>query len=313
VSEFGAAFYGYPLSTETVTLVRRPWTMPEEVAVPAIGDTIVPMEAGREIEWQVEGIGVTRDARALIEARWDRGCFVCVGLDPDWSRLPPFLKERALGAPASETARTPEAGRSAEARATVAFCNAITAATHDHVCAFKPNAAFFEALGTDGAWALAQVVGHIHDLAPDIPVIYDAKRGDIGSTNEGYIRHAFDQLGADAITVHPYLGQEALRPFLDRADKDIIILCRTSNPGGGEFQDLTTGGRPFYQAVAERVATSWNRNGNCAVVVGATYPAELEQVRRIVGDMPILIPVSGRKAAMSRRPSRPGRTAAAAA
>ena len=170
---------------------------------------------------------------------------------------------------------------------------AIVRQTRDLVCAYKPNAAFFEALGPDGAWALGRVIEEIRDLAPDVPIIYDAKRGDIGSTNQGYAHDAFDRLGADAITVHPYLGQEALRPFLDRAEKGIIVLCRTSNPGGGEFQDLAVGGTPLYRVVAEHVAASWNRRDNCAVVVGATYPDELLEVRRIVGDMPILIPGIG--------------------
>ena len=225
---------------------------------------------------------MTRNARSLLEARWDQGLFVSVGLDPDWARLPSVLK-----------AGVQDADRAAKARATLDFCTAIARATHAQACAFKPNAAFFEALGPDGAWALGEIVGRIREMAPAVPVIYDAKRGDIGSTNEGYVRHAFDDLGADAITVHPYLGQEALAPFLDRADKEIIVLCRTSNPRGGEFQDLETGGRPLYQVVAERVAAHWNRNRNCSLVVGATYPDELAAVRRIIGDMPILIPGVG--------------------
>ena len=226
-----------------------------------------------------------RNFRDLLEARWERGCFVCVGLDPVWERLPPVVKARAEA--------TAEATRSAAARATVDFCTAIVAATHDFAGAFKPNAAFFEALGADGAWAVERVMAQIRDIAPGLPIIYDAKRGDIGSSNEGYVENTFDRLGADAVTVHPYLGQEALRPFLERADKGVIVLCRTSNPGGGEFQDLPVGGRPLYQAVAERVASHWNGHGNCSVVVGATYPEELLEVRRIIGDMPILIPGIG--------------------
>lgn len=221
----------------------------------------------------------------LLEARWDHGCFVCVGLDPDWSRVPPLVKARAEAQHG--------AARSARARATVDFCSAIAAATFDYACAFKPNAAFFEAIGDDGHWALGEVIARLHDLAPDVPVIYDAKRGDIGSTNLGYVEDAFDRLGADAITVHPYLGEEALKPFLDRADRGTIVLCRTSNPGGGELQDLRVGGRPLYQTVAERVVGHWNRQGNCSLVVGATYPEELADVRRIAPDVPILIPGIG--------------------
>ena len=221
--------------------------------------------------------------RDLLERRWDAGRFVCVGLDPDWTKLPESIKA--------------EAGRgdddAARARAVVVFCEEIVEATADFACAFKPNAAFFEALGASGAEALGAVVRHIRTAAPDVPVIYDAKRGDIGNTNLGYAVDAFDRLGADAITVHPYLGREALQPFLDRADKGVIVLVRTSNPGGGEFQDLHVDGEPLYRVVARRVTQSWNRNRNCAVVVGATYPDELRAVRGIVGDMPILIPGIG--------------------
>jgi orotidine-5'-phosphate decarboxylase len=143
---------------------------------------------------------------------------------------------------------------------------------------------------------------------PDVPVILDVKLADIGNTNEGYAREAFDYYKADAMTVHPYLGKEALQPFLDRKDKGIFVLCRTSNPGAGEFQDrfvnltpaeidewgLMPGTRlPLYQLVAYRVSREWNTNDNCGLVVGATYPEELRQVRGIVGDMPLLIPGIG--------------------
>ncbi len=134
----------------------------------------------------------------------------------------------------------------------------------------------------------------IHTVAPDVPVILDAKDMDIGNTNTGYVRMAFEYCQADAITINPYLGMEAAQPFLDQKDKGIIVLCRTSNKGSGEFQDLLIkSDMPLYQYVASRVAKYWNKNGNCALVVGATYPNELAQVRRIVGDMPILIPGIG--------------------
>lgn len=186
----------------------------------------------------------------------------------------------------------------------VAFNEAIVEATHDLVCAYKPNIAFYEEQGDEGFAALHRTIRTIHAIAPNVPVILDAKRADIGSTNIGYVRMAFDYLGVDAITVHPYLGAEALKPFLDREDKGIIVLCRTSNPGAGEFQDLMvkcplahlefpSPEWPFYQHVAYRVMKYWNKNGNCAVVVGATYPDELREVREIVGDMPILIPGIG--------------------
>ncbi len=219
--------------------------------------------------------------RDLVEARWDMGRFLCVGLDPDWERLPRHLK----------------AGDGAEARAesVLDFCSAIVEATHDLACAFKPNAAFFEALGAAGAAVLARLMARVREIGPDIPVIYDAKRGDIGSTNEGYVRHAFDDLGADAVTVQPYFGGAALAPFLARRDKGVFVLCRTSNPGGGEFQDLAVGAGPerLYEAVARTVAAGWNGNDNCGLVVGATVPGELARVRALAGDMPLLIPGIG--------------------
>lgn len=215
---------------------------------------------------------------SLLEQQWAQGNFVCVGLDTDYSRIPAALKEH-----------TPVGD------ALFAFNRAIVDATHDLVCAYKPNAAFYEAQGDAGLHALQQTVRYIKQTYPHIPVILDAKRADIGSTNLGYVESAFDLLGVDAITVHPYLGQEALAPFLARKEKGIIVLAKTSNPGAGEFQDLLVGEarEPLYQVVARHVATRWNANGNCVLVVGAPYPAELKQVRAIVGDMPILIPGIG--------------------
>ncbi len=127
----------------------------------------------------------------------------------------------------------------------------------------------------------------------EMPIILDAKRGDIDSTNKGYIKYAFDYLGVDAITVHPYLGQQALKPFLERIDKGIFVLCRTSNRGAGEFQDLPVGKKTLYQVVAQKVVKEWNKKGNCMLVVGATYPEELVKVRKIVGEMTILVPGIG--------------------
>ena len=243
--------------------------------------------------------GHLRTFRDLLEARWDKGLFVSVGLDPVWGKLPDVIKTSVDG------------GRNTSSRADAiaAFCTAIVDATADLACAFKPNAAFFEAFGAPGAEALSAVIRHIRAVAPAVPVIYDAKRGDIGSTNQGYADHAFDELGADAITVHPYLGREALEPFLGRLDKGTIVLVRTSNPGGGEFQDLMVGDEPLYRIVAHRVAEGWDDNANCAVVVGATYPDELAAVRRIVGDMPILIPGIGAQGGDLRRTVEAGRDA----
>lgn len=162
--------------------------------------------------------------------------------------------------------------------------------TFDLVCAYKPNSAFYEGAGVSGLESLKKTIDYIHQKDPAMPVILDAKRGDIGNTNEEYAKAVFDELGADALTVHPYLGKEALQPFLNRKDKGIIVLVKTSNPGAGEFQDLMVDGKPLYQVVAEHVK-AWGEN--VGVVVGATYPEELKIVRDIVGDMPILIPGVG--------------------
>lgn len=213
-----------------------------------------------------------------LEHCWQKDTLVCVGLDSDYAQLPASVKQ----------------GRSVE-EALFVFNREIIDATHDLVCAYKPNAAFYEAQGNGGLQALVRTVQYIHETYPHIPVILDAKRADIGSTNIGYVAAAFDIIGADAITVHPYLGKEALAPFLARKEKGIIVLAKTSNPGANEFQDLPVGndGEPLYQVVARHVAQTWNANGNCAVVVGATYPEDLRKVRAIIGDMPILIPGIG--------------------
>ncbi len=131
-------------------------------------------------------------------------------------------------------------------------------------------------------------------MAPAVPLILDYKRGDIGNTNSGYIKYAFGYLNADAVTVHPYMGRESLQPFLDLKDKGIIVLCRTSNPGSGEFQDLMVEGKKLWQLVAEKVRDEWNGGGNCALVVGATYPEEMGEIRQLMGDnMLFLVPGIG--------------------
>src|SRR6266550_6048398 len=213
-----------------------------------------------------------------LEHCWKQENFVCVGLDSVYEQLPMKVKS----------------GSSIQ-EALFVFNRDVIDATHDLVCAYKPNAAFYEAQGEAGLRALMRTVYYIRETYPTIPVILDAKRADIGSTNLGYVKAAFDIIGVDAITVHPYLGKEALAPFLARTEKGIIVLAKTSNPGSAEFQNLPVGEsqEPLYQVVARHVATTWNSNGNCALVVGATYPAELKKVRTIVGDMPILIPGIG--------------------
>lgn len=184
------------------------------------------------------------------------------------------------------------------------FNKKIIEATQDLVCSYKLNTAFYEAIGHVGIKALKDTCDFINKKYPEIPIIIDAKRGDIGNTNNGYVQFVFTYLGADAVTVHPYLGEEAIRPFLECKDKGIIILCRTSNPGAGEFQDLLTSSiqscndrdnlvKPLYKIVAENVVNKWNTNKNCLLVVGATYPNELKQVRKIVGDMTLLVPGVG--------------------
>ena len=171
------------------------------------------------------------------------------------------------------------------------FNKKIIDSTHDLVCAYKPNSAFYEANGSDGIEELKKTCDYIRKNYPDIVLVLDAKRADIGNTNNGYVAFAYDYLNVDAMTLHPYLGREALQPFLARKEKGSIILCRTSNPGAGEFQDN------LYKKIAEHVAKSWNNNHNCALVVGATYPSELKIVRRIVNDMPLLIPGIGAQGA----------------
>jgi len=213
-----------------------------------------------------------------LRSAWQRNAsLLCVGLDPDPERFPLELRD------------SPDA--------IFTFCRSIVDATADLVCCFKPQIAHFAAHAAEDA--LGRLIAHIHEHHAGIPVILDAKRGDIGSTAQNYAIEAFDRYGADAVTVNPYLGRDAVLPFLERADKGVIILCRTSNPGAQDLQDLVVsserggGGRKLYQHVARTVAGEWNANGNCALVVGATYPEELADVRRRVGDMPLLVPGVG--------------------
>lgn len=209
----------------------------------------------------------------ISEISTENNSLLCIGLDSDINKLPFHIKGTD----------NPQYN----------FNKAIIEATYDLVCAYKPNSAFYEAQGEEGIRQLKQTVYFVKENYPKIPVILDAKRADIGNTNEGYVKFAFDHLGADAITLHPYLGKDALKPFLERRDKGLFILCRTSNSGAGEFQDLEIDGKPLYQVIAAKVAKDWNYNGNCGLVVGATYPKELDIVRHIVGNIPILIPGIG--------------------
>ena len=231
----------------------------------------------------------------MLRKLWAQNRVVCIGLDSDFEKIPEFVMYYAM----ENMAKTVGASvhQMAIEETMFLFNKSIIDATADLVCAYKPNVAFYEEQGVAGISALIRTIAYIKKRAPEVPIILDAKRADIGNTNRGYVQSAFEMYGADAITVHPYLGAEAMKPFLEQKNKGIIVLCRTSNPGAGEFQDLEVDGEPFYQVVARRVAENWNENGNCMVVVGATYPKELQEVRRIVGNMPILIPGVGTQGA----------------
>ena len=248
-----------------------------------------------------------RNFREMLEARWAESKFVCVGLDSDSGKLP------------SSAHRYLAQGDEEEkivAYIITPFNREIVEATKDIVCAYKTNLAFYTAHGSKGVAALRRSIMIINDIAPDIPVILDAKYMDTSNTNTGYVKMAFEYCGADAITISPYLGREAAKPFLDQEGKGIFVLCRTSNSGAGEFQDLHTltidpfeipegmmvsewmtflcqKSERLYERVARNVAHEWNHNGNCGLVVGATCPEELARVRKIVGDMPLLIPGIG--------------------
>jgi orotidine-5'-phosphate decarboxylase len=203
-----------------------------------------------------------------LEASWRRSnSLLCVGIDPDPERIP------------------------ASAGGIFEFCCEIVDATAAHVCAFKPQIAHFSASGEEHA--LASLIEHIHTNHPGIPVILDAKRGDIGSTAKMYAREAFVRYEADAVTVNPYLGGDSLTPFLDYEDRGVFILCRTSNAGSADIQALSCDGTTVARHVARCAAGEWNRNRNIGLVVGATWPEELAEVRNETGDMPLLIPGVG--------------------
>jgi orotidine-5'-phosphate decarboxylase len=228
---------------------------------------------------------------------------LCVGLDADFAKIPKRFLDMEF--PQFE------------------FNKWIIEETHEFVSAFKPNSAFYEARGDAGIRELKMTMEYLIKNHPNIVTILDAKRGDIGNTNNGYVEFIYNWLGFDAVTIYPYLGKEAVQPFLDRADKGVIILCRTSNPGAKDFQDLrvleetesqisalfspSAGdtladknfqelpplGKPLWQVISEKVSQEWNENKNCMLVVGATYPEEMKKIREIVGDMLFLVPGVG--------------------
>jgi orotidine-5'-phosphate decarboxylase len=207
-----------------------------------------------------------------LAASWERSnSLVCIGLDPEIERLP-----RDIAVQPSPIFQ---------------FNKAIIDATADLVCAYKPQFAHYAAYEAEDQ--LERTIEYIHRSYPGIPVILDSKRGDVGNTAVRYAIEAFERYGADAVTVNPYLGGDSLEPFLQYEDRGVIVLCRTSNPGGRDLQDLDVGGRKLYQVVADMAARYWNTRGNCLLVVGATQPRELAEVREIVGKMPFLVPGVG--------------------
>ena len=207
-----------------------------------------------------------------LDARWTKtNSLLCVGLDPNLDKFPSHLK--------------------GDDDAIFKFCTAIIDATHDLVCAYKPQIAYFAALSAEDQ--LAKIFDYTRMRYPDIPIILDSKRGDIGSTAAMYAQEAFVRYGADAVTVNPYMGRDSAQPFLDYADKGTILLCRTSNPGAGDIQDLVVDGQAVYERVASMISQQWNDNGNCCIVVGATWPEQMRDLRAICGDMPFLVPGVG--------------------
>ncbi len=207
-----------------------------------------------------------------LQDAWRRAdSMLCVGLDPDPGRMPAHLAGR------------PDA--------IFQFCSQIVDATAALVCAFKPQIAYFSAARAEDQ--LEALIAHIHNRHPGVPVILDAKRGDIGSTAEQYAREAFERYNADALTVSPYMGGDSIDPYLAWQDRGVIVLCRTSNPGGSDLQALEVQGEKLYERVARLAAGPWNRHGQLALVVGATFPAELARVRAIAPQLPLLVPGIG--------------------
>ena len=212
----------------------------------------------------------------LSAAERQNQSLLCVGLDPDPAKFPAHLR--------------------GDASRIYDFCAAIVEATADTVIAFKPQIAYFAAHRAEDQ--LERLMAHMRAVAPQVPVILDAKRGDIGSTAEQYAIEAFERYGADAVTLSPFMGFDSVQPYLKYEGKGAFLLCRTSNPGAGDLQDLVVTGddgtqRPLYQQVARTIARDWNGHGNCMLVVGATWPAQLREVRAIVGEMPFLVPGVG--------------------
>ena len=210
-------------------------------------------------------------AERLSEAQRSSGSLVCVGLDPDSRKLPADL--------------------AADSAPLYAFNRRIVDATFDIAAAYKPQVAFYSAAGAEEQ--LASSIRYIRERAPAALVILDAKRGDIGNTAEAYVREAFERYGADAVTVNPYMGADSVLPFLASKEYGAIVLCRTSNSGAKDFQDLSFDGLPLYRHVAAHAVTHWNQNGNLMLVVGATVPREMAELRAAHPHVPFLVPGIG--------------------
>ena len=211
----------------------------------------------------------------LRSAATQNNSMLCVGLDPEPARFPDTLR--------------------GDPRKMYDFCAAIVDATADLVCAFKPQIAYFAAHGAEDQ--LERLMQHLRANAPQVPVILDAKRGDIGSTAEQYAREAFERYGADAVTLSPFMGFDSIAPYLQYPGKGAFLLCRTSNPGGDDLQNQRLssieGGPLLYEHIAHLAQGPWNLNGQLGLVVGATYPAEIERVRALAPTLPLLIPGVG--------------------
>jgi orotidine-5'-phosphate decarboxylase len=226
-----------------------------------------------------------------LGARWSSAdSLLCVGLDPDPTRFPAHLRGRD--------------------DAIFAFCAAIADATARYACAFKPQIAYFASAGAEDQ--LESLLAHLRRSHPDVPVVLDAKRGDIGATAEHYAREVFERYGADAVTLSPFMGRDSIEPFLSYAGRGIFVLCRTSNPGGDDLQMLDVGGEPLYARVARLASSQWNRGGQLGLVVGATYPAELARVRAIAADLPLLVPGIGAQGGDVQASVQAGQTAGGA-
>ena len=227
----------------------------------------------------------------LSAAQRTNNSLLCVGLDPDLAKMPAHLQGKS--------------------DAVFEFCSAIVDATADLACSFKPQIAYFAAMGAEAT--LERLMAYMRERAPNVPVILDAKRGDIGSTAQQYAREAFERYGAHAVTLSPFMGRDSIQPYLDYADKGVFLLCRTSNPGGSDLQNQRLAdvpGQPrLFEHLAQLAQTEWNTNGQVGLVVGATFPAEIARVRALAPTVPLLIPGVGAQGGDAHATVKAGSTA----